>query len=332
MRHSSQRVLNQYGLQLAVFITIVGILAITHPSLIGTSWLFATLENFSFVGLLAVGLGVTIIAGELDMSVASMATVAGVISIQLQDLGWVPSILIATCLGVSLGLFQGYIVHRLQISSLVLTIGTLIILRGVSYVLSGNAPVRANSFEASDFFLTRWVFVSPGILFAALVFLLVGIFLSISRLGRQIYAVGGARQEAIAAGVPVRRALLCSFAISAGCAALAGSMAAVKGASASPNPQGDILVAALSAVLIGGISLYGGRGTIWSVVLGVAIVSVLGAGLTGIGAPTHISALVSGGLLFALLLIDFARDARHKRMKGRAALVPRRGLPRLADA
>ena len=139
-----------------------------------------------------------------------------------------------------------------------------------------------------------------------------GLFLAYTRWGREIYAIGGARNEAIAAGVPRIRPLAVGFAISAGCASLAGALAATRGGSAAPQNYEDLLLTGAAAALLGGISLYGGRGTVLNVALGVAILSVVGAGLAARGTSASLVQLVTGALLLTVIGLEFglARLAR----------------------
>ena len=101
------------------------------------------------------------------------------------------------------------------------TIGTLILLRGLTYIASDNAPIIIQNITITDPLLDRYVVFSISSIAALTVFILAGLFLTYTRWGREIYAIGGARNEAIAAGVPRIRPLTVSFAISAGCASLA---------------------------------------------------------------------------------------------------------------
>lgn len=96
-----------------------------------------------------------------------------------------------------------------------------------------------------------------------------------------------------------------SFAISAGCAGLAGALAAMRGGSASPQNYEDLLLTGCAAALLGGISLYGGRGTVFNVMLGVAILSVVGAGLSARGSEASLVQLVTGALLIAVIALEF---------------------------
>lgn len=306
-----------YGLQVVVLILIAVALTATNPSFGGESAVYASLERLTLVGITAAGLAVTMIAGELDMSVGSMAVLSGVVAIQLGDLGLVPSIVIATVAGVVLGALQGFVIGRLGINSLVFTVGTLILFRGVAWLVAGGGPVTLQNFRATDPLLLRFGVLSPTSIVAIVVIAVIGVFLAWTRWGREIYAIGGARAEATAAGVPVKRSLIIAFSISGGTAALAGALSSMKGASATPDSFGSLLLTAVAACLIGGISLYGGRGDVVNIVLGVLILSVLSAGMAAQGAQSYVTELYTGALLLVVITIDFviARVSRRRKLR-----------------
>ena len=161
------------------------------------------------------------------------------------------------------------------------------------------------NFEITDPLLLRFGVFSWSSIVAIIVFVLAGFFLTYTRWGREIFAIGGARNEAIAAGVPRVRPLAIAFAISAFCASLAGALAAMRGGSAAPQNYEDLLLSGCAAALLGGISLYGGRGTVLNVALGVAILSVVGAGLAARGSSASLVQLVTGALLLTVITIEF---------------------------
>jgi ribose transport system permease protein len=285
------------------------IMAATTPDFRGEGSVFSVMEGFTLLGLVALGVAVTMIAGELDLSVGSMAAMAGVIAVENASHGLVTCVLIAVAIGAAVGGFQGFLISRLGINSLVFTIGTLILLRGVTYLLSGGpngqAPVTLEDFSVSDALLVRhWIFSVSSIV-ALCVFLAVGLVLALTRYGREIYAVGGARAEAVAAGVSSGRSLTIAFALSAACASLAGALASLRGGSAAPENYADLLLAGVAGAALGGISLYGGRGTVLNVILGVGVLSVLTAALAARGADASTTQLVTGALLLGVIALEF---------------------------
>src|SRR5262249_30228554 len=158
--------------------------------------------------------------------------------------------------------------------------------------------------EITDPLLDRyWVFSISSIV-TLIIFALAGFFLTYTRWGREIFAIGGARNEALPAGGPRVRPLGIAFAFPARCASLAGALAAARGGSAAPQNYEDLLLSGCAAALLGGISLYGGRGSVLNVVLGVAVLSVVGAGLAARGSSASLVQLVTGALLLTMIAVD----------------------------
>jgi ribose/xylose/arabinose/galactoside ABC-type transport system permease subunit len=294
-----------YVLPIAALAATWIVIALITPTFRGEASVFSVLEGFSLAGLVALGLAVTLIAGEFDLSVGSMTAFAAIITVLTSWAGLAGCILIATACGVAFGALQGIVIGRLGISSLVFTIGTLIMLRGLTYIFSGHEPIIIENFEITDPLLEQYAIFSISSIIALFIFTLGWLFLTYTRWGREIYAIGGARNEAIAAGVPRVRTLTISFAISAGCASLAGALAATRGGSAAPQNYDDLLLTGAAACLLGGISLYGGRGTVLNVALGVAILSVVVAGLAARGTSASLVQLVTGSLLLTVIALEF---------------------------
>lgn len=322
--------LRPYFLPLMVLVITWIVIAAITPTFRGQASVYSVLNGFPMIGLAALGLAVTIIAGEFDLSVGSMAALSAAVAVLSSQLGLFGAVGFAVAVCTVLGGLQGALIGRLGINSLVFTIGTLILIRGLTYMLTDSAPIMIENFEITDPLLKRfWVFSWSSIV-ALLIFVLAGIFLAYTRWGREIFAIGGARSEAIAAGVPRVRPLAIAFAISAFCASLAGALAAMRGGSAAPQNYEDLLLSGAAAALLGGISLYGGRGTVINVALGVAILSVVGTGLAARGSSASLVQLVTGALLLTVISLEFlaGRLTLGKTVFGRA--VPRGGARRPA--
>lgn len=311
----------RYLLQIAVLVVVSTVMVGIAPSFNGEAALFSTLERLVPLGIVAAGLTVSMIAGEFDLSIASMAAFAGAIAVQLSSLGLLPALLISTVLGIVLGAAQGWAIARLGISSLVFTVGTLILLRGATWLVTGGLPVTLADYSISDALMGRIWVLTPLSIVGVLVFVLLGVFLSRTRWGREIYAIGGARQEAVASGVRLSARMVMVFGISGGAGALAGALTSFRGGSATPDGLANMLLLAVAAVLIGGVALSGGRGNMVNAVFGVAITGVLAAGLSSLGVKAFVSELFTGVLLLAVILLGSSVSAvagHRQRVRRRA--------------
>lgn len=314
----------QYALQLIVLAAVIGSMYALYPAFRVES----SIERLIPLGVIAAGLAVTMIAGEFDLSIASMAALAGAITVVLSDHGLIVSLLIAITVCTLMGMLQGWAIAALGINSLVFTVGTLVLIRGLTWLVCDGLAISIEDVTASDIFYGRLLFLSPGSITALCILIGLGIFLSRTRWGRELYALGSARQEAIAAGVRYRRGMVVAFGISAACGAVGGGLTSALSGSAAPNALESMLVLGIAAVLVGGVSIAGGRGTMVNVFLGFAIISVLSAGLAGMGSKAFVAQLFTGIFLLAIVLAEYviARLREHSdrsRLKQLAESSPR---------
>lgn len=199
----------------AVFV-LFWFLVPSYHSLRGIS---AILDGAVVVGLTALGIGVTMLAAEFDLSVGSLAAAIGILTVNLTNagLGLASSILIGVLVAGGFGALQGFVIALTGINSLVLTIGSLIALRGVALLISGENSVTlpVERLDETDVLSQSILGVfTPFSIMMILAFVAVGLFLRFTVWGREIFAIGGGRSEARAAGVSVIRPLVIAFATS----------------------------------------------------------------------------------------------------------------------
>ena len=272
---------------------------------------FAILERFPELGLITLGFTVTIIAGEIDLSMGSLAALVGVIVVRLNDpLGAVPAIVIGVSVATLIGALQGYAIALLRISAIVFTLGTLMLLRGVSLFVANEQTVVLREFAFGDWLKDRIVvgevelILSPASVMALIVFVGVGLFLMYHHWGREIYAIGGARKEALAAGVPLTRPMIITFAISGFCAGLAGAIIGLRAGSAQPLGLQTLILTGPTAAFVGGVSINGGKGSAFGAALGTITIALLQIGLIFMATPAYIGRLAIGTLLTVVIVVE----------------------------
>ena len=207
-------------------IAVYGYFALTNDLFATHRTTFAIMERFAVLGLVGLALTLCIIAGEIDLSIGSNAALAAVIAVRFTDgLGAETAVLIALVIATSIGAIQGFFIAYLRVRAIVLTVGTLMLLRGVALFAAEEKTVSLTDFTVPDFITTKMlVYFSPASLLVIVMFVLVGLFMTFTRYGREIYAIGGARKEALAAGISLQRPMIIVFSI---CGAFApGSVAA----------------------------------------------------------------------------------------------------------
>jgi ribose transport system permease protein len=298
------------ALRVALALAVYIVFSATVSGFATSSNMYATLEACVPIGLVALAVGATIIAGELDLSVGAVATCAGILVVRWISVGTVPAIVIVTLIGLCYGVLQGLVIAWLKIPSIVFTLGTLIALGGVSFLLSGEQVVTLSvaQLTISENISTQlWIF-SPGSITLLVMVILGGLLLGYTRIGREVYAVGGARMESRAAGVAEMRPIVLVFALAGMLASLAGALASLRSGSAGPRAYDTLLFSAVAAVLIGGVSLYGGRGKVLGIFVGVLTLQFLLAALALESAPFWAADLATGSVLLAFLLIELAAE------------------------
>lgn len=257
------------------------------------------LQNFGVLGLVTLALGLTMIAGEFDLSVASMYSLGGMIAVKTGAAEPAVGFLVALSVGAFVGLVQGGVVSKLRINSMPVTLGGFLTLLGISHVISNSKSVAFSNYDIgatldapiAEIFSWRSI-IALG------VFALAAFAMSFTRLGRDVRAVGGDRRAARTAGVPVDRILIGVFVVAGVVAALPGVLIDYSLSAATPDIGGvDALIFAATAALLGGVGLSGGIGSPVGIAAGILSLSILQELLVILASPDYVSDLITGGLL-----------------------------------
>jgi ribose transport system permease protein len=291
----------------AALVLIVVILgsALADPRFLTAANLFNLSRQVAPPGIVAIGMTVVIIAGGIDLSVGAMYALAGVIVVWAQpEYGSLVGVALALAAGLAVGLVNGFLVTRLRINPFIGTLGLMTMLRGFalslshSHTLPGKDPAFAQMADLPVL----------GVPLAAVVFLVllaVGqALLTSTPTGRSVYAVGGSREASRMAGLRVERALHIAYVAPALMAALAGVMIASEINSGSPVLGNDAPLFAIAAVLLGGVSMRGGAGSLLGTLQGVLILGVLTNGLNIAGVGGYYQILIIGVLLVFTVVVD----------------------------
>ena len=300
----SQRLLN-LAIRLVLLVGMPVIFGLSVNHYFSQANLYAIFQAFAFLGIIALGLSVTMVAGEFDLSVAAISTVAGLITVKFGGDSALLGILYAVIFGVVVGVANAALLPWLGVSSLVTTVGSMMFLTGVGYWLAGGRVLSYGNLDVSDF-LDQSVagIFSPRSLITIACFVVVSLVLRFTTLGRDLYASGGHRKAAIQSGARVGKALTVGFVISGGLSALGGGLLSLSLATASATMGSNILLQAASAAIVGGVALGGGIGSPLGVAMGVLILTILNNGLGLLNATSTQILLVNGLLLLIVVLLD----------------------------
>jgi ribose/xylose/arabinose/galactoside ABC-type transport system permease subunit len=276
-----------------------------HGRFVNRATAFSVLQQFATIGPVALGLGLTMIAREFDLSVGSMMSLAGCVAVMLGAEHPLVGVAAALLVGGISGVTQGAIMVRLRLSSVGVTLGGLLTVGGIAYVLTANTTIGYPRMDIAMLVNEPVLGIFSLRNAVAIVLFVIASFLFFStRIGRDVTAAGSDPRAALVAGVGVDRIIIGVFATCGMLTALAGALLSYSLAAASPVALVDALVPATAAAIIGGVSLSGGRGTPIGIAGGVLVLCVLRSGLTAIGVPPYVHDIVTGGVLLAVALLD----------------------------
>ena len=262
-----------------------------------------SLGRIALIGIVALGLTAVILMGELDLSVASTLALSGVIMASIPDLRL--GILAALATGLIVGLINSFFVAVIGINSFIATLGMLFALRGLAFVISDEAPVSLENKDAGIAFGLPLIGpITPRVLIFILVFIAIQVFVSRVKMGREFFAVGGNRQAAVDAGIPVKRRILTGFLISGFVSALTGIINTLERTTADPTAGSTVLLASFAAAIIGGNYLKGGRGSIVGTLIGATSLGVLQVALTLTGVQVPVQQIFIGAILLIAVTTD----------------------------
>jgi rhamnose transport system permease protein len=276
--------------------------------------------NYGEIAIMALPLALIVITGEIDLSVASMLGLSGAVMAELFSHGWGiwPAIAGALVVGLVAGAFNGFLVTKIGLPSLAVTIGTLTLYRGIAQILLPNNTV--GGFPAN---LTKIGIVpiphtelsySAG-LFIVLA-LLFAIVLHLTPLGRSIFAIGANQEAAFFSGIRVKRIKLGLYVLSGFLCSVAGVLWTLRFASARYDAGTGLELNVVTVVLLGGVSIFGGRGTIFGVVLAMAVVGCLQQALTLDLVAAQNQNIVIGALLIVSVILPNS-SSLYARARGR---------------
>lgn len=260
------------------------------------------------VGLLAAGLTICLLAGQIDLSIGSTLAASGVVLATVEPRqGLVLGIVAGILGGTAVGAINAFLVCVVQVNSFVATLGTLLLVKGAAFVVSGGTPLPISRVDAALRIADPIAGpISLRVIILVALVALASLFVTRTRWGRDIMAIGGHQAAAEAAGIPVRRRISLAFLISGTLAGISGVVLGISLASASPSSGGVELLTAAAAAFLGGVALTGGRGSVISSVLAVVALSSLGVGLELSFVHPAYQTIITGLILVAVAARTFA--------------------------
>ena len=293
---------------LGVYALLILVLSLKSPYFLSLNNFFNILVAVSTIGLIAVAMTLVIVSGGIDLSVGSIVALTGVCVAQLShQMPIGAAVAIALVVGVAVGYFNGLAITKIGINPLIATLGTLSIARGLAFVFSGGLTQSIDS-EGFGFLGRGFVAGVPfQVIVMVVLFALAAWVMKFTTFGRGIYAVGGNANAARLAGLPVSRLQLAVYVLSGACAALGGVFLASQLGAGAPASSSGLELSVIAAVILGGTSLSGGKGTIAGTLLGVLILGTLNNGLTLLNVSSYYQDVARGVVLLLAVGLDQLR-------------------------
>lgn len=271
------------------------------------------LVQSSIMAVIAMGMTFVIIGGGFDLSVGSTAALSGCIAAMvMMKAGLVAGVSAGVAAGAAVGMVNGLIIAKLGVNPFITTLGTMVLVRGVVFLITGGAPVGDEglpaaflTFGSGRFLGIHYLVWVPAVLLAVLSWVL-----HASPYGRRVFATGGGREAAYLSGVRVERVIASTYVWCGALAGVAGVMLAARLQSGQPTAGEFYELTAIAAVVLGGAALHGGEGTLYKTIIGVFIMIVLGNSLNLLNVDSYWQRVAVGAVIIAAAAADRLRSRR----------------------
>ena len=296
-------IIQKYGILLAL-IGFSILISIITPRFLSMTNILNIFRQSSIVGIMAIGSTFVIIAGGFDISVGSMLALTAAMVVGFQKfMPWPVSIFLVLIIGAGLGVFNGFLTAKINIPSLIATLGMMSILRGAVYLYTGGYPVYTSS-ESFSFIGSGYVLGVPLPVIILIILVILGQFvLKKTRFGRYVHALGGNKEAARLSGVKVDFYLIMAFAVGGLMAASSGIIYASRLLSVTPLAGAGYELDAIASTVIGGTSVSGGEGTVWGTLVGVLFLTIITNVFNLLGVNVYVQYLIKGVII--LLAVGF---------------------------
>ena len=309
---SFSRLYGTYGVFLILVVEFI-IFAIASDSFLTPNNILSVGRQMSFTGIAAIGMTLVMLTGGIDISVGSMLAMSGVLCAKLSaDMG-VPlvfAILVTVLVGALFGFVNGFYVTRLHIPALIATLATQTILKGIAYLITNAVPVK-NLSDIYKFLGQGYVLgiVPVPLLVTIALYVVAWWYLDKTYLGRRVYLAGGNEEAARLSGINTKRTISSTYVLSGIFAAIAGILMASRLGSGQPSVGSGFEMDVITATVLGGISVNGGKGKVANVFVGACIMGVLANGMTMMNINQYLQWIINGlVLLFAVTMSNLRKN------------------------
>ncbi|HHW00884.1 MAG TPA: ABC transporter permease [Clostridiaceae bacterium] len=307
--------IKKYGV-IVVLLLLIGIFSLLSPAFLTVTNIINIARQVSMLGIVSVGVTFVMISGGMDLSVGAQVSLVGMISAwSMLHLGISPVVaaFLGIFTGVFLGFLNGFIAIRMKIHPLIVTLASMTIFRGISYIICGGLPIFG--FPESFTVLGQgYLGVIPIPVIVLVLAVILGSFiLNSTYFGRYFYAMGGNEEAARLSGISINKLKVAVYTISGFFAGISGVILLSRVNSAQPNAATGYEFDVMTAAVLGGISIKGGEGKILGVFIGVLIMGVLSNGLILMNVGDYYQNVIKGLVLILAVAFDSMQNLSKKK-------------------
>jgi len=303
---------------LIALVLVYGFFAVLNARILSLTAVETIVQQTVIVGIGAIGMTFVIISGGIDLSAGSTIAIGSVaVAFLMKTFGFSP--LPAALGGVAVGLFWGFVngwlIARFKMVPFIVTLGTLLVVRGVAKGMANSMPINTGHTWLSNLLAAlpqnqKWQLIPPGAWLMILLALLMAGILKYTPIGRHVFAIGSSEQTARLCGIAVERVKIFVYTLCGGMAGLGGLMLMSYQEQGDPTAAIGLELDVIAAVVIGGGSLSGGEGSIMGSIVGAIIMTVIRTGCQLNGWPTWVTQVVTGAVIVIAVAVDRLRHQK----------------------
>ena len=303
--------IGKYGVYIALVVMFVA-MSFASPTFLSVTNLFNILKQNAVIGIIAVGMTFVIVTGGSDLSVGAIVAMAACFGTSLAQKGTSTPVLVAYLVGIVAGIacgaFSGVFIAHFRLPAFIATLATQTIVRGIVYVFTDGRPITGVSDAYKYIGRSSWGFLPVAVVIYA-IFIAAGIFfLSYTKFGRHVYAIGGNRKAAIVSGVNAKLTEFIVYVISGFTAAAAGVLLSSRIQTGQPAGGQGYELDAITATVIGGASLSGGRGTVFGCFIGMLVIGIMTNGLDLLNVSSYYQQIIKGAIILLAVMADRKKE------------------------
>ena len=304
-----------------LFIFVFLFMTLFAPRFFNVFNLTTIMRTLAMNATVAIGFTIILIIGQIDFTIGTVVTLSGIIGLGLKEyIGFGGSVPVAILAGGLIGLINGLLVAKAKIVSFIVTLGMMTILQGAIYTFTGGNTISLSSddaFAVSDW-LSNMIFplVTPRVLITLVLVAGASIFMKKTRTGRNFYMLGGNKHTAWLAGINTDKYTIAAFVLSGVMAAIGGVFFAMESAAATLNMGTSSLMYVISATIIGGTAMSGGKGGVFKTFVAILMLDVLYNGIILFGLGNEVKIFIAGFILASVVLYEAFAIYKHEKVVG----------------